>query len=203
MLISPADKERVAQAIRAAEEKTAGEIFCVIARHSSDYRLVPLAWAAALALVLPAPLIYFTLWPAWAIYLAQILTFVLTAIGLSWPPIRFHLVPRRAGHDRAHTQAMRQFLGQGLHQTENRTGVLIFASVAERYAEIVADAGINAKVTPDVWDSAVAALVSGIRSARPADGFIAAIEQCGAVLAQHFPPGTLKRNELPNRLVEI
>jgi putative membrane protein len=104
MLISPADKERVAQAIRAAEEKTAGEIFCVIARHSSDYRLVPLAWAAALALVLPAPLIYLTLWPAWAIYLAQILTFVLAAIGLSWPPIRFHLVPRRAGHDRAHSK---------------------------------------------------------------------------------------------------
>src|SRR5436305_3738536 len=160
MLISLADKERVAQAIGAAEEKTAGEIFCVVARHSSDYRLVPLAWAAAIALALPAPLIYFTLWSAWAIYVAQILVFVFTALGLSWPPIRFHLVPRRAGHDRAHTEAMRQFFAQGLHLTENRTGVLIFASAAERYAEIVADAGINAKVTPDVWDSAVAALVS-------------------------------------------
>jgi putative membrane protein len=128
---------------------------------------------------------------------------VFAAIALSWPPIRFHLVPRRAGHNRAHAEAMRQFFAQGLYQTENRTGVLIFASAAERYAEIVADAGINAKVTPDVWDNAVAALVAGIRSGRPADGFIAAVEQCGAVLARHFPPGTLKRNELPNRLVEI
>ena len=61
-------------------------------------------------------------------------------------------------------EAMRQFFAQGLHKTENRTGVLIFASVAERYAEIVADAGINAKVTPEVWDQAVAALIAGIKA---------------------------------------
>jgi hypothetical protein len=47
----------------------------------------------------------------------------------------------------------------GLDKTEHRTGVLIFASTAERYAEIVADAGINEKVTADVWDDAVNALV--------------------------------------------
>ena len=46
------DRTRVTAAIRAAEAGTAGEIVCVIARHSSDYRLVPVAWAAALALFL-------------------------------------------------------------------------------------------------------------------------------------------------------
>jgi putative membrane protein len=203
VLISPADRERIVRAIQTAEETTAGEIFCVIARHSSDYRLVPLAWAAGLALLVPLPLIYFTLWPAWTIYVAQLALFMIAAIGLSWPPLRFHIVPRRAAHDRAHAEAMRQFFAQGLHQTESRTGVLIFASVAERYAEIVADAGINAKVTPDAWDGAVAALVAGLREGRAADGFIAAITQCGAILAQHFPPGALPRNELPNTLVEI
>jgi putative membrane protein len=190
MLIAQADKERISHAIQAAEATTAGEIFCVLARHSSQYRLVPIAWAAALALIVPAPLIYFTRWPAWAIV-------------LSWPPIRFALVPRRTAQDRAHREAMRQFLAQGLHKTENRTGVLIFASFAEHYAEIIADAGINAKVTPEVWDDAVAALIAGIRNGQPADGYIAAIERCGAVLSQHFPPGALPRDELPNRLVEI
>jgi putative membrane protein len=202
-MISPSDKERIAQAIGAAEERTAGEIFCVLARHSSEYTLVPLAWAAAVALVIPAPLIYLTLWPAWLIYVVQVVAFMLAAIGLSFPGVRFALVPRRTAHDRAHAEAMRQFFAQGLHQTEERTGVLIFASLAERYAEIVADAGINAKVAPDVWDRAIAALVGGMKDERPAEGFIAAIEQCGAVLAQHFPPGTLARDELPNMLVEI
>jgi putative membrane protein len=98
---------------------------------------------------------------------------------------------------------MQQFLAQGLHLTERRTGVLIFASVAERYAEIVADSGINAKVTPDAWTGAVAALVSAIKAGRPGDGFVAAIELCGTELARHFPPGALNPNELPNRVVEI
>jgi len=202
-MISQADRERIAEAIRAAEANTSGEIFCVIARHASDYRLVPLAWAAAVALLMPAPLIYLTLWPASVIYLVQLIVFIAAALGLSIPGIRFHIVPRRTQHERAHTQAMQQFFAHGLHRTENRTGVLIFAAAAERYAEIVADEGINAKVTPHVWDQAITALVSGMKQGRAGDGFVAAIEQCGAVLAEHFPPGALKRDELPNRLVEI
>jgi putative membrane protein len=54
-----------------------------------------------------------------------------------------------------------------------------------------------------VWDDAVGALVSAIKDGRPGDGFVAAIEQCGAVLASHFPPGALKRDELPDRLLAI
>ncbi|MBV8286083.1 MAG: hypothetical protein JOZ35_04085, partial [Hyphomicrobiales bacterium] len=108
-MISQADKARVAEAIRAAETKTSGEIFCVIARHASDYRLVPLAWAAAIALVVPAPLIYLTLWPASIIYLVQLLVFIAAALVLSLPGIRFHIVPRRTQRERAHVQAMQQF----------------------------------------------------------------------------------------------
>jgi putative membrane protein len=202
-MISDADKARVTEAIRQAEAKTAGEIFCVIARASSDYRLVPIAWAALLALLVPFPLIYFTYWPASVIYIIQVGVFIAAAIALSQPAIRFHLVPRRSKHDRAHTTAMRQFLAQGMNRTLQRTGVLIFASAAERYVEIVADAGINAKVAPEVWDRAVEMLVSAIKDGRPADGFVAAIEQCGAVLAEYFPPGAIKQNQLPDKLVEL
>jgi putative membrane protein len=137
------------------------------------------------------------------IYLVQLVVFIAAALVLSLPAIRFHIVPRRTRHERAHISALRQFYAQGLHQTENRTGVLIFASLAERYAEIVADGGINAKVTPQVWDQAIAALIDGMKHGRAGDGFVAAVAQCGAVLAEHFPPGALNRDELPNRLVEI
>ena len=202
-MISESDKTRVADAIRTAEARTAGEIFCVIARHSSDYRFVPIAWAAAIALLAPLPLVYLTSWPAAVIYLWQLVAFMVAALALSHPKVRFHIVPRRARHDRAHTEAMRQFFAQGLDKTEHRTGVLIFASTAERYAEIVADAGINEKVTPQVWDKAINELTAAIKAGRPADGFVAAIEQCGAVLAAHFPPGALQRDELPDKLLEI
>jgi len=202
-MITENDKTRIAAAIYAAESRTAGEIFCVIARQSSDYRFVPLTWAALIALLVPLPSVYLTAWSAEGVYLLQLAIFVIVAVVLSHPGLRFHIVPRRAMRDRAHAEAMRQFFAQGLDKTEHRTGVLIFASAGERYAEIIADAAINEKAAPQVWDDAINVLVAAIKAGRPADGFVAAIDQCGAVLAAHFPPGTLNRDELPNKLVEL
>jgi len=204
-MIPEPQKKLVADAIRAAEARTTGEIYCVIAKHASDYRLVPIAWAAALVLFVPLPLIYLDAWPAEMIYGCQLGAFFIAALVLSYPGLRFHIVPRKAKHDRAHAAAMRQFWAHGLDQTEHRTGVVIFASEAERYAEIIADAGIDRKVAPDVWNDAVAALIDGIKSDQPAEGFISAIEKCGAVLALHFPlpAGAKNPDTLPNRLVEI
>jgi putative membrane protein len=202
-MISEADSRRIGEAIRAAEAKTSGEIYCVIAHACAGYHLVPIAWAALLALAVPWPLIHFTKWPAGTIYLIQLGAFIVAAAILSLPAIRFRIVPKRRLRGRAHIVAMQQFLAQGIHLTEKRTGVLIFASAAERYAEIVADSGINAKVAPDAWISAVAALVAAIKDGRPVDGFVAAVELCGAELARNFPPGELNPNELPDRVVEI
>ncbi|HBK08339.1 MAG TPA: hypothetical protein DDZ81_21230 [Acetobacteraceae bacterium] len=202
-MIEESDKMRISAAIRAAELHTAGEIFCIIAKHSSDYPLVPLAWAATIALFSPLPLLYMTEWSAPVVYLSQILTFLVAIIVLSNARVRFHIVPRRAKHDRAHAEAMRQFLAQGIDKTKHRTGVLIFVSEWERYVEIVADAAINDKVTTATWDNAVSALLAAIKAGRPGDGFVAAIEQCGVVLATHFPPGALNRDELPDKLLEI
>jgi putative membrane protein len=204
-MISDADRAQVAEAIRIAEAGTSGEIFCVVAEQSSTYGLVPVAWAAALALVVPLPLIYLSSWPASVIYALQLISFVAAAVGLSRPALRYRIVPKRARHDRAHSTAMRQFWAQRLHKTQARTGVLIFVSLAERYAEIIADAGINEKVSPEVWEKAVGDLTAAIKRGRIGDGFVAAIAQCGAVLAQHFPapPGSVNPNELPDKLVEI
>ena len=204
-MISEADKAKINDAIRAAESKTSGELYCVLAQNAGGYRLVPVAWAAALALLVPWPLIASTTWSAMTVYVIQLIVFGAAAIGLSQPGIRFHIVPGRTKRERAHAAAMRQFWAHGMHKTQKRTGVLIFAAVAERYVEIIADAGINAKVSQDVWDAAVGSLVSAIKAGRPGDGFIAAVEQCGAVLAQHFPlePGAVNPDELPDRLVEI
>lgn len=204
-MIPASDKARVADAIRAAEAKTSGEIYCVIARHASDYRLVPILWAAALALLVPLPLIFLTDWSVELIYGCQLAAFLVGALVLSHPGLRFHIVPRKAKHDRAHAEAMRQFWAHGLDITDNRTGVLIFAAAAERYAEIIADVGINKKVSPEVWNDAMEALIAGIKQDRPAEGFISAVEKCGVVLAKHFPlaPGAKNPDQLPNRLVEI
>jgi len=204
-MIPQADRARVTDAIRAAEVKTSGEIFCIIARQSSDYRLVPIAWAAVIALLVPLVSIYLTDWSVEWIYGLQLVVFLAATLLLSHPALRFHVVPRQTQHDRAHAEALRQFWAQGLDKTTGRTGVLIFASVGERYAEIVADAGINERVGPSVWDDAIAALIAGIKDGRAADGLIAAVDMCGAALAEHFPlpAGGKNLDELPDKLIEI
>ena len=86
-----------------------GEIFCVIAHACSDYHLVPIAWAALIALAIPLPLIYFTIWPADIIYLLQLAAFIVVAFVLSLPAVRFRIVPKRRLWGQAHAEAMHQF----------------------------------------------------------------------------------------------
>lgn len=201
--LSEGDQARVANAIRQAEAKTSGEIFCVIAHASSGYMGAPFAWAALVALLAPIPLIASTPWSAFTVYMAQIFVFLLLVVLLTRPRWRVRLVPRAVREQRAHEEALRQFGAHGMQNTASRTGVLIFASAAERYAEIVADEGINSKVPQQVWDEALEALIAAIKAGHAGDGFVAAIERCGAVLAEHFPPGALNRDELPNKVVVI
>jgi len=202
-LFSDADEKRIAEAIAAAERTTSGEIVAVVAADSDAYAYIPLMWAALISLLVPWLLIFFTWWPVTTVFLAQLTVFGLLWALLHWLPLRTRLVPAALQRAHAHRRAVEQFLVQNLHTTEGRTGVLIFVSVAERYAEVLADVGIYRKVPKDAWQAIVDQLTSHIGDQRPADGFIAAIAATGALLAQHFPPGSHDPNQLPNHLIVL
>lgn len=202
-LVTRGEAERIATAISEAEQRTSGEIVAVITADSGGYWFAPVLWAAIGALLMPWPLIELTWWTVHTIYLIQVVAFALLVALLNLRPIRYRLAPRSVTHARAHRRAREQFLTQNLHTTAGRTGVLIFVSVAERYAELVADAGINAKVGQGEWDRIVDRLTALIGEGRAGDGFVEAIEAVGAQLAEHFPPGTRDPNELPNHLIVL
>lgn len=88
-------------------------------------------------------------------------------------------------------------------RASQRCGILIFVSLTERYARIVADDGVAAKIPQSEWQSIVDRLTTDLAAARIADGFAGAIASCGAVLARHFPPSPGQRNQLPDRLYVI
>jgi len=98
---------------------------------------------------------------------------------------------------------MEQFMIRGIGRKKDRTGVLIFVSLAERYARIIADQGIAVRVPQAEWQGAIDALIARMSGGRIADGFIAAIEACGEVLASHFPRSETSRDELPDRIYVI
>jgi len=193
------DREAISAAIRAAEERTSGQLICVLAHSSSSYAHVPILWASVLALVLPWPFIYLTQWSVERIFLAQLAVFIAAGLLLSWMPLRLALVPRAVLRARAHRAAVEQFVLRRVSHTASRTGVLIFVSLAERYARIIADEGIAGKVHDLEWQAAIDALIGHMRDGRIAAGFIAAVERCGAVLARHAPPDG-SPDVLPDRL---
>jgi len=193
------DHEAISAAIRAAEARTSGQIVCVLSHASASYTYAPILWASLLALLVPSLLIYFTPWSVQRIYLWQVAVFVAAGLLLSWMPLRVALVPRPLRRAQAHGAALEQFMLRRIANTNNRCGVLIFVSLAERYARIIADEGIAQKVTNAEWQAAIDALTSHMRDGRIAAGFIAAIERCGAVLAAHAPPDG-SPNILPDRL---
>ena len=199
MPISDEDRAAIAAAIRTAEQNTSGQIVCVLMRSASEYFYVPVLWAALFGLVSPWPLIVLTEWSVQRIFLARVAVFAVALLILSWPPLRVALVPRAVRRARAHRAAVEQFFARGLTRTSERTGVLIFVSLAERYARIIADEGIASKVSNRDWQLAVDALTAHMRDGRIAQALVAAIQQCGAVLADHAPP-TGAGNELPDRI---
>ena len=207
--ITEADHAAITAAIRAAEAKTSGEVFAVVAHRSDDYRFVAGFFAALWALILgpvfwlAAPLLGVSLSLA-NLVVGQALAF-LTLLALLWTiaPLRMLFVPRSVAYRRASANAVRQFLAHGVHATAERSGVLLFLSIDEHYAEVVADAGITSKVDQGVWDEMVASLVEGAKAGDVVAGFTVAIGQAGAVLARHFPPRPGEENELDDRLVEL
>ena len=203
LMFSERDEHRIAEAITRAERATSGEIVAVVAAESSTYLYAPFLWASVVALLVPWPLILWTWWPAAWIYLAQVAAFALVLAATLPRPIRYWLVPGYVKRARAHRRALEQFVTQNLHTTAGRTGVLIFISVAERHAEIVADAAIEARVAPGTWQEIVTHLTAAFTAGRHTDGFVAAIEEVGDHLAQHFPPGSFDVNELPDHLIVL
>ena len=197
-------RQRIRAAIEAAERRTRGEFVTVIARESDDYLYIPILWAALISLAIPG-LAQLSLVP-WLVmhtYSIQVVAFVLIAVLFRLPAIKHRLIPKYVQRQRAHQIALEQFFLQNLHGTAERTGVLLFVSVAEHYVEIIADSGINDKVKEDAWTEIVAEFVKRVKSREIAEGFLTAVVACGQLLSAHFPRREDDRNELPNRLIEI
>ena len=197
-------RQQLREAIREAESKTSGEIVTVIAAASGSYYYYPTLWAALLAILSPLPFAWLPVsFAPLGIIELQLLVFASLALALRWPPVKMRLVPRAVQSDYCARRAREQFLAQNLHTTRDRTGVLLYVSVAEHQVELLADAGIHAKVAPDTWERVVREFTARVKAGAIGDGFIQAVNTIGTELATHFPAAGVNPNELPDHLVEL
>ncbi len=219
MHLSEADRQEIREAIREQEIHTTGELVTVITHASDNYYYIPTLWAALLALITPYilhllhyqfhflndfPLIYLSKQLHLSIYQIQVIVFCFFALLFRWPWLKMKLIPKTIRHARARRLAHEQFYVQGLHTKDERTGILLFVSVAEHYVEILADKNINDAVEKNTWQSLIDNFISYVKKGAIKQGYLSAIEQAGTLLRQHFPSVPEKdKNELPDHLIEI
>jgi putative membrane protein len=221
--VSEADHDLVTAAVAAAEAHTSGEIVTVIAAQSNDYDDVALVWASVIAFLAMSVValfpefyrgLYDQITGGWGHeltanqWLGTVIAFgALKWIGvwliLLWRPLRMALTPRSIRATRVRARAIDLFKVGTEAKTLGRTGILLYVSLKEHRADIVADEAIAAKVAPAVWGDAMEALVERVRGGEPGAGMAEAVRQMGVVLAEHFPKGDDNPNELPDRLIEL
>ena len=221
--LSEADHEKVSAAVTAAEANSSGEIVVVATPISDAYHDVALHWALV-------PLFAVLAWAAWRptaltwwydflfggwqpeptqsqlltlLMVFAALKFTVALLILKWMPLRLFLTPAATKHRRVRRRAIAIFQAAAAGRTTGRTGILIYLSLAERRAEIIADEAILKVTDEHTWGEAMAVLLEQVRDGRPGDGIVAAIERVGVVLAEHFPRSATDANEIPDKLIEL
>jgi putative membrane protein len=221
--LTEADHAQVTAAVAEAEHTTSGEIVTIVTELSDHYDDIGLAWASATAFL---ALCVYAIFPQFYIGIIdwisggwaheystrEYLALLLTAVGLKWLavwlvlkwlPLRLALTPKHVKMARVRNRAISLFKVGTEAKTIGKTGVLLYLSMKEHRAEIVADEAIANKVAPEIWGDAMVALLSEVKAGRPGAGMAEAVRQMGIVLTEHFPKGSENPNELPDRLIEL
>jgi putative membrane protein len=200
------DFKKIETSIAHVESETSGEIVPVIVRRSSAVGHVPLTLTlllTLLALVVETPFSDW-LWIRPWVYLwpALIVVFYFIALVLArsqW--IQKVLVSEKDELHQVHQRAELEFYKNKINRTQDGTGVLIFVSVMEKKAVILADEGISQKLPPETWNEVLNQFKSQLGRGDWAQGFTEAIENCGKHLKTHFPISSAAKNELKNHLI--
>ncbi|MGE5095088.1 MAG: TPM domain-containing protein [Betaproteobacteria bacterium] len=105
-------------------------------------------------------------------------------------------------HDVDSRERARQvFALQGVWNTEENNGVLVYVLLADRRVEIVADRGIDKHVSAQEWRAICAEMESRFTQGTYEEGALAGIRAVSELLVRHFPATGPSRNELPDRPV--
>ena len=213
----------ISDAVEEAELSTSGEIVTVLADRSDGYSDVIHVYCAAIAFTamslfaaFPAPLLDFWDWlsggwgQSWSRGELASMTIALGLIAYAagllifmWEPLKFAMLPGPIKSTRVHGQAIKHFKVGAERRTSGHTGILIYLSMREHRAEIVADDSIASKVSADVWGVAMVDMLAEIKRGRVAEGMACGVRDVGIVLAEHFPRADDDENELPDRLIEV
>lgn len=185
---TPEEQNRIDAAIVEIGRSIAADLRVVVTRVCDRYSLYPVAWAAIVALLLGA--LVSLLRPDIAsrtTIMIELWFLIVMTLLLEWLPIRLWIVPKRVKHARAWQLAHREFNAHAMANPKQQHRILLFVSLGERYVEVVADHETHALAPAGSWNKIVDEFLATVKAGRVADGVLAAIPACGAILKTHHP----------------
>ncbi len=198
------EQQKIEAAVKTAEMKTSGEIVPMVVDSSYDYPRTELIGGGSLALATGLLVSWWfggeSIW--WFLPVFLIGFFIFRQLIRSLPDLKRKLIHPDELTEEVKEKALVSFLEQGLHETRDRTGILILISLFEHRVQVLADSGINAKVPQNTWDEIVAIIIAGLKSDDACTAVCRAIERCGQLLEENFPRKDDDTNELSNLIIE-
>jgi len=194
------ERQRIEAAVQAAERRTRGEIVPLVVDAAYSYPRAEIQGGGLLALALAANL-------AWWLFAGSLWVFLLILLLGYWPcrlllrfspPLLRRLIHPAEIDAEVEERAKTAFLDHGLHRTREGTGILILICLFEHRVQVLADHGIHHAVTPETWQKVADMVTAGIKAGRTCDALCEAIDYCGDLLAEEFPPRADDSDELPN-----
>jgi putative membrane protein len=216
-LFTEEDHRRVTEAVVRAEAGTQAEIVPVIATASGRYDraedIVGL-WLGLIALSVAWWLLQGVEPSEWGV--PQPILGLPSVVGLvvgGWlvgvllahlsGGLRRLFTPRGEQKAEVERAAREAFFDRRVHHTEGRSGLLLYVSLFEHMAVVLADAQVMEKLGQPKLDALCATLVAELRKGRPTDALCQTIEQAGLALAEALPSQNQKRNEISDALVVL
>ncbi len=201
----PDSNARIEAAVRAAERTTSGEIIPLVVRASAATGHVGiLAGLILLFLYLALGLEHYVAQLPGPTLMWELSLYMIALIagqGLGRTRLVQSLLTTPADKEaQVMARAQLAFHKAGLENTLGSTGVLLFLSLMERQAVVLADKAIAARLPPETWSEVANLLISGMAGQDLAGALEAGVKRCGEILAPHFPPTAANPDELANNL---
>lgn len=204
--ISDQELQKIEETIARVEEHTSGEIVPVIVKRSSSIGHIPLTLTLLFTLLIVVAELPYSDWLwvkpwVWCWPFLLVVIYYLASLVANNLWVQKLLVSEKDEIDQVHRRAELEFYSNKIHRTEHGTGVLIFVSVMEKKAVILADEGIAQKLPKETWDKVLQGISSKLGQKQWGEAFIGAIDECGTHLKTHFPITSNSENQLKNHLI--
>mgnify|MGYP006921596764 CR=1 FL=1 len=216
-LFNEEDHKRIAEAVGTAEGKTAAEIVPVVATSSGRYDRsedVVGLWIGVVALVVVWLVFQGVHESDWGetrlviglpivlgIVIGGWLLGIVVANQVGW--LRRLFTPRKELREEVQQAARRSFFDSRVHHTAGSTGVLVYVSLFEHVAVILADQQVTEKLGQEKLDEFCKEMTGALKQRKYTDAFCRTIEKVGAALGEVLPREADDKNELEDALVVI